>query len=238
MAYYEVIVGNIGTVYGGVSKAAALKKYTTYVRQSKSESGRAGGEDVTLMSDGEPIKEHYGNFGEASASDWIGERNPRRRRGGGQVIVTDARGLARLMKNPGIRRRVRNIAEGATDGGRFIPFREASDYDPSRLSKSSLAHEDAATRAAFDLGYRKRKAAKKKAAAKKRTGVKRATKKRPAAKKRRKRNPGYVYEIVNRKTGYEMGRRFTNKRDAQSFIRHLQAGTNLKLHWTAKKVKV
>jgi hypothetical protein len=116
-----------------------------------------------------------------------------------QRIITDARGLARLMKNPTIRRRVRNIAEGATEGTgptrRFLPFRDSGDYDPSRLGKRSLAHETAAIRAEYDPGYRKRKAAKKKKAVKRVAAKKRApAKKRAATKKRKpaakKRNPG------------------------------------------------
>lgn len=61
---YEVIVGNIGTVYSGNIIAEATRKYTTYVQQSRSGRGRAGGESVILMKDGEPIKEHFGTQGE------------------------------------------------------------------------------------------------------------------------------------------------------------------------------
>lgn len=55
---YQVIVGNIGTVYDGADEAQAESKYTEYVKQSESGQGRAGGERVTIMADGEPIKEH------------------------------------------------------------------------------------------------------------------------------------------------------------------------------------
>ena len=57
---YEVIVGNIGIVYSGSSKPDALHKYYTYMAQSKQLSGRASGEDVTLMANGHPIKEYDG----------------------------------------------------------------------------------------------------------------------------------------------------------------------------------
>ena len=57
---YEVIVGNVGTVYDGFSRSAALTKYSTYVKSSRSGGGRAGGEDVTLMRDGDIVKEHSG----------------------------------------------------------------------------------------------------------------------------------------------------------------------------------
>lgn len=58
---YEVIVGNVGNVYYGGSKAAATKAFNEYVRQSKANRGRAGGESVTMMQDGEPIREHGGS---------------------------------------------------------------------------------------------------------------------------------------------------------------------------------
>lgn len=63
---YEVIVGNIGTVYSGNNFMQASAKYATYVKQSKSGVGRAGGESVTLMHDGEIRKEHEGTQG----TDW------------------------------------------------------------------------------------------------------------------------------------------------------------------------
>ena len=58
MAQYKVIVGNVGTVYTGSSKMKALEIYGEYVEQSASHYGRSGGEEVTLMADGEPIREH------------------------------------------------------------------------------------------------------------------------------------------------------------------------------------
>ena len=60
-AEYEVIVGNIGTIYDGGNYREALKRYRTYVKISKSESGRASGEDVIIMRDGEPVKEYFGS---------------------------------------------------------------------------------------------------------------------------------------------------------------------------------
>ena len=57
---YEVIVGNIGTVYRGTSFSAAQKDFATYREQSQSGYGRAGGESVTLMRDGEVIREFDG----------------------------------------------------------------------------------------------------------------------------------------------------------------------------------
>lgn len=62
MDKYELIVGNIGTVYTGDDRAEADRLFDHYVAQSKSERGRAGGEDVTLFEDGEPIREHTGSL--------------------------------------------------------------------------------------------------------------------------------------------------------------------------------
>jgi hypothetical protein len=55
---YEVIVGNIGTVYDGDDLSEAERVYEEYVGQSKGGYGRAADEDVTLMGDGEPIQEY------------------------------------------------------------------------------------------------------------------------------------------------------------------------------------
>jgi hypothetical protein len=60
MDKYEVIVGNIGSVYSGNNLKEALQTYRTYREQSESGLGRAGGESVTLMQDGEPRYEHHG----------------------------------------------------------------------------------------------------------------------------------------------------------------------------------
>lgn len=57
---YQVIVGNIGTVYGGTDKEDAESNFNVYVEQSKSRSGRVGGEQVTLLKDGELAKEYTG----------------------------------------------------------------------------------------------------------------------------------------------------------------------------------
>jgi hypothetical protein len=51
---YEVLVGNIGTVHSGYDHLAAYTEYQSYVQLSESESGRAAGEDVIMLQDGEP----------------------------------------------------------------------------------------------------------------------------------------------------------------------------------------
>ena len=55
---YEVVVGNIGTVYSGPSQVKAAADHKEYVDQSRTGYGRASGESVTTFIDGE-IFEHY-----------------------------------------------------------------------------------------------------------------------------------------------------------------------------------
>lgn len=59
-AEFDVVVGNVGGVYHGNDYDAAHKAYREYVAQSKSGSGRAGGESVVLMVNGEIDREHAG----------------------------------------------------------------------------------------------------------------------------------------------------------------------------------
>lgn len=69
--WWEVTVGNIGTVYSGPSEQTAREAYAEYVEQSESGRGRAAGEAVTLWSCGEPILEHPGGlaFAETALDD-------------------------------------------------------------------------------------------------------------------------------------------------------------------------
>jgi hypothetical protein len=57
---YIVNVGNIGNIVCA-SEQEALKTFDEYVRQSKSTSGRAAGEDVVLFKNGYPIKDFVGS---------------------------------------------------------------------------------------------------------------------------------------------------------------------------------
>lgn len=57
---FELIVGNIGTVYSGNSRTEVDKYFAEYVQQSKSGIGRASGENVTLMQNDEPVNEFVG----------------------------------------------------------------------------------------------------------------------------------------------------------------------------------
>jgi hypothetical protein len=50
---YMVYVGNIGRVHNGIDKHEAIAEYEDYVRESKSKTGRASGEEVTLFENGE-----------------------------------------------------------------------------------------------------------------------------------------------------------------------------------------
>jgi len=60
MKQYEVIVGNIGTVYVGTDKSKAEMEYHQYLEHSKAPFGRASGEDVILLYDGAPLLEYFG----------------------------------------------------------------------------------------------------------------------------------------------------------------------------------
>lgn len=55
---HQVVVGNIGTVYCGDNHVIAGETYETYVRESQSGKGLAGGELVTWMRDGDIYREH------------------------------------------------------------------------------------------------------------------------------------------------------------------------------------
>ena len=63
---YQVLVGNIGTVYEGLDPVVADKIYREYKRQSKSGYGMVALEDVVLLEDDEIICEHV-----ASDADWM-----------------------------------------------------------------------------------------------------------------------------------------------------------------------
>lgn len=61
MAQYEVIVGNIGSVYYGTSFPNAARTYQDYEDLSKEGYGRAANEQVTLLEDGIILKEYVPN---------------------------------------------------------------------------------------------------------------------------------------------------------------------------------
>ncbi len=65
---FEVVVGNIGTVYSGNNFMQASAKYSSYLKDSESGYGRAAGENVTLLHDGEIRMEHVGTLERESQS--------------------------------------------------------------------------------------------------------------------------------------------------------------------------
>ena len=62
MARYEIVVGNIGTVYSGDNRNQATGTFNLYVDRSLSKYGLAAGEPVTMMVDGEPAREYAGTI--------------------------------------------------------------------------------------------------------------------------------------------------------------------------------
>lgn len=87
--FYEVLVGNIGTVHKGSSKSVAEKVYKDYVSISKRGIGRAGGEDVSLWKDGEIIRDHYGTATESNpgVAQWIKAKAVRIRKVGKKLVA-------------------------------------------------------------------------------------------------------------------------------------------------------
>lgn len=59
-AIFEVVVGNIGTVYSGNNYMQAECCYFRYLKQSRKGEGRAAGESVVLFHHGEIKREHAG----------------------------------------------------------------------------------------------------------------------------------------------------------------------------------
>lgn len=57
---YQVLVGNIGQVEETNDRGQADVTFNEYVRQSDTNCGRAGGESVTMLLNGEVAKEHIG----------------------------------------------------------------------------------------------------------------------------------------------------------------------------------
>ena len=62
MNKYQVIVGNIGSVYDGADKVIAFETWKEYVEQSQTRHMKASGESVVLIRDGEVEKEHVGSL--------------------------------------------------------------------------------------------------------------------------------------------------------------------------------
>jgi hypothetical protein len=59
---WQVVVGNIGTVYQGNNQDKATATYHEYVRLSRCNLGRGGGESVVIFrSDGSVLFEYTGS---------------------------------------------------------------------------------------------------------------------------------------------------------------------------------
>lgn len=57
---FEVVVGNVGTIYSGENACAAHGTYRDAMILSASKQGRASGESITLLQDGEVVKKYEG----------------------------------------------------------------------------------------------------------------------------------------------------------------------------------
>jgi len=56
---YQIIVGNVGTIVDTDNGFNAIAEYNRAIARSKTGSGREYREDVTLMRDGEPVREDH-----------------------------------------------------------------------------------------------------------------------------------------------------------------------------------
>ena len=61
-SHYQVIVGNVGTVYDGTSNSDAIMTWIAYCDMSREGRGRAAGETVTILKDGEIANEYTGTL--------------------------------------------------------------------------------------------------------------------------------------------------------------------------------
>ena len=59
---YTVVVANIGIVYSGTNRKQAESHFCEYRDQSRRNYGRAAGESVTLLRNGDPIWEFVGKI--------------------------------------------------------------------------------------------------------------------------------------------------------------------------------
>jgi hypothetical protein len=61
MAFWSVIVGNIGEVWKGTNGAEAMRQFGQWKGESLADTGRAAGEPVTLTRGDYPVREHLGH---------------------------------------------------------------------------------------------------------------------------------------------------------------------------------
>ena len=67
---HQLIVGNIGSVLVTESRSEALKTFAEYYHQSLASGGRASGESITWLVDGEPVVEFVGEFDVPEGETW------------------------------------------------------------------------------------------------------------------------------------------------------------------------
>lgn len=67
MYKYQVVVGNIGTVYDGDNKKKAYTLFKEYCSLSKDNYGRAAGEDVALFEDGHLEEDFLGSISDSNS---------------------------------------------------------------------------------------------------------------------------------------------------------------------------
>jgi hypothetical protein len=65
---WTVVVSNIGIVYEGNNGFQALRYYNIYTKESRTEQGRAGGEDVTILRNNDIFREHIGSITQEECS--------------------------------------------------------------------------------------------------------------------------------------------------------------------------
>lgn len=125
---FEVVVGNIGSVELTDNYGAARKVYGEYRKQSLEGYGRASGEDVALLDDGEPRLEHLGDsvetfeveltdtFGGEANYSWVRRETITVPKGASQALVM--RRAKRSMDMQG----VKGSTEAFGDEYHFKPF--------------------------------------------------------------------------------------------------------------------
>lgn len=68
---YKIIVSNIGMVAEGDKFMDVYSTYLEYVSMSQDSIGSASGEDVTLLCNGEPIREFWGSLHDDDEIDGV-----------------------------------------------------------------------------------------------------------------------------------------------------------------------
>jgi len=115
---YEVNVGNVGNISCS-SKSEALSRFDEYVRQSKASSGRASGEDVVLLKNGEIIKEYNGTATK--------DGGPGSGQKGHVIGIQRLKHFSKRAQEIRRRRQSKELAEKKKQEG---PFKDSSSFSP------------------------------------------------------------------------------------------------------------